>query len=173
MSTTTTASVPLETERQARELPAVRAVYEAFRAAPGVGRMQPRNLAMLDEAAPPPASTLGAYDRRILAWLAGWEPQTCAVIAGLITRARGREGGGVMALRITDELMTSTVTGHRAECRADAAAGGRGAWVCTRLPARLLTKAEAMMALDLAEAEAAGGGESERAAGFRAGLGIR
>ena len=30
---------------------------------------------------------MGAYDRRILAWLAGFEPQTCAVVAGLITRA--------------------------------------------------------------------------------------
>ena len=30
---------------------------------------------------------LGAYDRRILGWLARWEPTTCAVVAGLITRA--------------------------------------------------------------------------------------
>jgi hypothetical protein len=30
---------------------------------------------------------LGAYDQCILLWLAGWEPATCAVIAGLITRA--------------------------------------------------------------------------------------
>ena len=31
---------------------------------------------------------LGACDRRIVAWLSGWEPQTCAVVAGLIDRAR-------------------------------------------------------------------------------------
>lgn len=31
--------------------------------------------------------TVGAFDARILAWLAGWEPETCAVIAGLVTRA--------------------------------------------------------------------------------------
>lgn len=30
---------------------------------------------------------LGAYDRRIVNWLAGWEPETCAAIAGLILRA--------------------------------------------------------------------------------------
>ncbi len=36
---------------------------------------------------------LGAYDRRIVAWLAGWEPQTCAVVAGLITRATGTDAG--------------------------------------------------------------------------------
>ena len=29
----------------------------------------------------------GAYDHRILTWLAGWEPQICAVVAALITRA--------------------------------------------------------------------------------------
>jgi len=30
---------------------------------------------------------LGVYDRRIVAWLADWEPSTLTVIAGLITRA--------------------------------------------------------------------------------------
>jgi hypothetical protein len=30
---------------------------------------------------------LGAYDHRIIEWLTGWEPSTCAVIAGLISRA--------------------------------------------------------------------------------------
>jgi hypothetical protein len=30
---------------------------------------------------------LGAYDDRILRWLAGWEPATCAVIAGFVSRA--------------------------------------------------------------------------------------
>jgi hypothetical protein len=31
---------------------------------------------------------LGAYDRRIIEWLADWEPATVAVICGLISRAR-------------------------------------------------------------------------------------
>jgi hypothetical protein len=31
--------------------------------------------------------SLGAYDERIMSWLANWEPTTRAVIAGLITRA--------------------------------------------------------------------------------------
>jgi hypothetical protein len=43
-STITSACRPLESERQAREMPAVRAAYEAFRASPGVGRMAPHNL---------------------------------------------------------------------------------------------------------------------------------
>ena len=31
--------------------------------------------------------TLGAFDAKILTWLANYEPETCAVITGLITRA--------------------------------------------------------------------------------------
>lgn len=31
--------------------------------------------------------TLGAFDAKILAWLANYEPETCAVVTGLITRA--------------------------------------------------------------------------------------
>ena len=34
------------------------------------------------------SNKIGGYDLKILAWLAGWEPQVCAVVAGLITRAR-------------------------------------------------------------------------------------
>ncbi len=30
---------------------------------------------------------LGSFDARILAWLANYEPETCAAIAGLISRA--------------------------------------------------------------------------------------
>jgi hypothetical protein len=41
---------------------------------------------------------LGAYDKRIIDWLAGWEPSTVTVICGLIKRARAagaaaRHGG--------------------------------------------------------------------------------
>ncbi len=32
---------------------------------------------------------VGAYDVRIIEWLANYEPATCAVIAGLISRANG------------------------------------------------------------------------------------
>ena len=78
---------PLETERQARELPAVRAVYEAFRASPGVGRMAPHNHRMLEDACSAAGVEPGAFDHRILLWLAGFEPTTCAVVAGLISRA--------------------------------------------------------------------------------------
>jgi hypothetical protein len=62
-------------------------MYEAFRAAPGPGRMDAHNARMITQACDAAGVELGAYDRRIVAWLAGWEPQTCAVVAGMITRA--------------------------------------------------------------------------------------
>ncbi len=78
---------PFETQREALDLPAVKAIFEAFRADPGVGRMAPHAQRMLEEACAAAGVELGAYDRRVLAWFAGWEPQMCAVVAGLITRA--------------------------------------------------------------------------------------
>ena len=42
---------------------------------------------MLTEACEQAGVQLGAWDERILAWLAGWEDSTCAVVAGLIRRA--------------------------------------------------------------------------------------
>ena len=37
----------------------------------------------------------GAYDHRVITWLAGYEPQMCAAVAGLIARAHqaGRKAG--------------------------------------------------------------------------------
>jgi hypothetical protein len=81
------AAGPFGTEQQARETDAVQAVCEAFRADPGVGKMAPHNLAMLEQACAAAGVELGAFDRRVLAWLSGWEPQVCAVVAGMILRA--------------------------------------------------------------------------------------
>jgi hypothetical protein len=78
---------PFDTDRQVRELPAVRAVYAAFDADPGVGRMTPHNERMLRQSCAAAGVALGAFDARIVSWLAGWEPETCAVIAALISRA--------------------------------------------------------------------------------------
>jgi hypothetical protein len=93
---------PFETERQVQELPAVRAVYAAFGADPGVGRMAAHNERMLRESCATAGVALGAFDARIVSWLAGWEPGTCAVIAGLISRAyaagrRGQAAGADLA----------------------------------------------------------------------------
>ena len=92
-----TARGPFETDRQVRETPAVRSAYLAFEADAGPGKMAPHNERMLTEAISAAGVTLGAYDARIVRWLAMWEPETAAVIAGIITRAceAGKAAGGV------------------------------------------------------------------------------
>jgi hypothetical protein len=84
---------PFETERQAADLPAVRAVYEAMRERTGPVTSEQRKAmdamcsALITDECERAGVRLGAYDARIVAWLGNWEPQTCAVIAGLIRRA--------------------------------------------------------------------------------------
>ena len=108
---------PFETEREARELPAVRAVYEAFRADPGLGKMTPHIHRMLLDALAAAGVDLGAYDHQIAEWLANWEPQTVAVIAGWVTRASegppGLDGDGPLP-----EGTASTQPGHHPRAQA-------------------------------------------------------
>jgi hypothetical protein len=53
------------------------------------------NRRLLDEACEAAGVEIGDYDRRILGWLAGYEPAMCAVVAGLVSRAhRASEPGG-------------------------------------------------------------------------------
>jgi len=74
---------PYQSEREAAG--AVRAIHAA---APGIP-LAAGNHQMLTQACAAARVQLGDWDRRILAWLAGWEPSTCAVVAGLIWRAAG------------------------------------------------------------------------------------
>ena len=83
---------PYESEAQARE--AVSPIYEAAHDSPRRGVIAERNHKFLEDACRAAGAELGAYDHRILTWLAGWEPQICAVIAGLITRAATWPHGG-------------------------------------------------------------------------------
>jgi hypothetical protein len=46
-----------------------------------------QNRQLLTQACESTGVALGAFDRRIIDWLAGYEDSTCGVIAGLITRA--------------------------------------------------------------------------------------
>ena len=78
---------PYETREQARESSRARAAWKAWHADPGPGKMAPHLHRMLDEACSAAGVELGAYDHRIIQWMAGWEPEVCAVLAGLITRA--------------------------------------------------------------------------------------
>jgi hypothetical protein len=111
---------PFETEQQARQLPAVRAVYDAFDRDPGVGKMAGPNQRMLLDALAAAGVYLGAFDHRIVEWLAGWEPQTVAMVCGWVQRAgqaaaragqlpaRMREGPpGAAAARPLDRATTT------------------------------------------------------------------
>jgi hypothetical protein len=82
---------PFETERQARDA-ATSAAVAADVAVGRPGSIAEANRAMLLDAVNAAGVQLGDYDRRILDWLAGYEPATCAVIAGLVARAA--EPGG-------------------------------------------------------------------------------
>ena len=73
---------PFETERQAAD--AARHIYDR---PPGTGAWAAGNHRLLLDACASAGVYLGAYDHRIIEWLTGWEPATCAVIAGLISRA--------------------------------------------------------------------------------------
>lgn len=77
---------PYESRREVASLPSVGAVYDAMHAGPpGTGQRECWKL--LRDACEQAGVILGTYDARIVAWLAGWEPEACAVVAGLITRA--------------------------------------------------------------------------------------
>ena len=75
-------SGPYETQRQAAD--SVRHIIDS---PPNTGAWQDGCLRLLESACRIAGVQLGAYDSQIVVWLAGWEPWTCAVVAGLITRA--------------------------------------------------------------------------------------
>jgi hypothetical protein len=65
-----------------------RAAARAARSWPSGGEASGNpNLALLLDVLLAAGVELGAWDQRIVAWLAGFEPSTCAVIAGMIIRA--------------------------------------------------------------------------------------
>ena len=97
---------PFETAAQARELPAVRAIYDAAHASNRRDVIGEENYLMLFRACEAAGVDLGgpsSYDRRILSWLANGEPETCAVVGMLIIRAAAvrpePEGGKLAAIR--------------------------------------------------------------------------
>lgn len=73
---------PFETERQARMAALAATDPNEASLLTSAG-----NREILARACEDAGVTLGAYDERILAWLAGFEPAMCAVVAGLVTRA--------------------------------------------------------------------------------------
>jgi hypothetical protein len=88
------ASGPFETEYEAR------AAVEHILSSPAEA-MTDGNHRLLEDACRAAGVELGAWDHRILVWLANWEPSTVAVVAGLIARAHesgaeARGGAGVV-----------------------------------------------------------------------------
>jgi hypothetical protein len=91
---------PYEDEAQA--IAAARPILDLE---PGKGLWQPACLAALEGACAGAGVALDAYDRRVLEWFAGMEPQVRAVIAGLIRRAGNVMPSGylgVFAQALTD-----------------------------------------------------------------------
>lgn len=76
---------PYETQPQAAA--DVADIYEQARCSMGRGTIAAANLALLRDACIRAGVKLGAFDTRILAWLADFEPEPCAVVVALITRA--------------------------------------------------------------------------------------
>ncbi len=76
---------PFETEAEARA--AVAHVYAAAHASSRRGVMTEGSHRLLCEAIGAAGVELGGYDHRIITWLAESEPQACAAIAGIVTRA--------------------------------------------------------------------------------------
>jgi hypothetical protein len=86
-------SGPYETERDARAA----ALSAGGPAEPDWSILSPgQRYQLLLNACADAGVFLGAYDHRIIEWLAQWDDGTCAVIAGLISRARaaGQDSGG-------------------------------------------------------------------------------
>jgi hypothetical protein len=123
---------PFDSEREARELPAVREVYAAFRADPGLGKIGPNHRMLLDALAAAGVD-LGAYDHAIAGWLAGWEPQTVAVIAGWVQRAAevgqadARRRDGPRPLTPTGDRPTSSPAKSAEVMRSQGTPGRRAA----------------------------------------------
>jgi len=118
-------SGPFETERQARELPAVQAVYDAMRAQPPStrGAMARGGHQLLEDACTAAGVDLGAFDHRILLWLAGFEPETCAVIAGLISRAAHRRPPGTVVFPAPDGTCLADLLADAVAYRTERLAG--------------------------------------------------
>jgi serine/threonine-protein kinase RsbW len=84
---------PLDTEQQARDLLYVRVIYAADQASPGNGVISVRGYELLTQACAETGAELGEFDRAVVSWLSGLEPEAVTAIAGIILRA-GAPGPG-------------------------------------------------------------------------------
>lgn len=89
---------PIETADQARRHPAVELAHGLARETTRRGVLAEQSHKILCSALSEAGVEVGFYDHRIITWLAGYEPETCAVIASLITRAAAAEQARILAL---------------------------------------------------------------------------
>jgi hypothetical protein len=78
-------SGPFESEHEAGE--AAHAMQAQYLTNPAIAPGAETNRMMLLDTINAAGVQLGEYDREVIGWLAGQEPETCVVIAGLISRA--------------------------------------------------------------------------------------
>ncbi|SRR5216683_3291586 len=102
---------PYETERQAAA--DVAEIYEQCRWSARRSLMAEANRDRLTDACERAGVALGAFDARILSWLGNYEPETCAVIAGLVTRAHA---AGLAAAVPAPLLAPGRRAGRHATC---------------------------------------------------------
>jgi hypothetical protein len=121
---------PFEDDAEVRDLPAIRAVYKAFRADPGMGKMAPHKHRLLCEALSAAGVELAAHDHAIVLWLAEQPPATVAVVCGLIGRAHEARkaalpGTAGAAIDVAADGEIAVVIGGRAGGGAGPAGGRR------------------------------------------------
>jgi hypothetical protein len=101
---------PYDAEAQAQAEPAVQAVFAAARESARRGVLGEGTRRLLRSALDAAGVDLGAYDRAIVDWLAGYEPATVAVIASWVSRAGSRrapaepEQFGMLGARMVADL---------------------------------------------------------------------
>lgn len=102
---------PYESERHAHA--DVAGIYAQCDRSYRRGVMAEANLAHLRDSCERARVNLGTYDSRILAWVAGWEPEICAVITGLVTRAYAAGATNAYSAPLLDPYCQS---GQHANC---------------------------------------------------------
>jgi hypothetical protein len=120
---------PFETRDQVRALGAVRAAYDAAHVSTRRGVLGEHGRRMVEDACTAAGVGLGGYDGRVISWLAGWEPEICAVVAGLVARAAACQGvtgspdlATVLgALEHAEQLMRERADAWCEECATSAA----------------------------------------------------
>ena len=119
---------PYQSEDDAIRDPAVQAIFEGMRRSPQAARMQDGSSRLIFTACALAGVELGDYDVRIIRWASGFEPQSAAVIAGLITRAAAGKPDAVTPTEADEDGPRCAQCGALAEAYPDPYQTGRMLW---------------------------------------------